>query len=54
MIRSAPAAAQDRSNESVAHGIQKARQTFLTNLIENATNKKEELSQEADAEIDSK
>lgn len=54
VIRSAPAAArQENKNESVAHGIQKARQTYLTNLIENATHKKEELSREADADIDS-
>ena len=57
VIRSAPTAnkKQDAKNQfkSVPHGIQKARQAYLTSLIENATNKKEELKQEADADIDS-
>ena len=51
VIRSAPAAKLQENVVRVAHGIQKARQTYLTNLIESATNKKEELKREADADI---
>jgi len=53
VIRSAPAAQKQDKRFTVAHGIQKARQTYLTNLIQNATDKKEELKREADADIDS-
>ena len=53
VIRSAPAAQKQDKRFTVAHGIQKARQTYLANLIQNATDKKEELKREADADIDS-
>jgi len=52
VIQSAPAASEPDIT-TVAHGIQRDRQEFLSRLIENASVKMELLRQDAEADVES-